>query len=316
MPFAYGVKVTGCTVHVATLEVDHGPILAQRAVDVLPGDTEATLARAHQRSRALALCSNHPSDSRERICPVSAPRALLSVFDKNGITELAEGLHALGWEIVSSGGTAKAIAAEAIPVVDVSDVTGYPIMLGHRVVTLHPKIHGGILADLDDATHRADLEAHEIEPFALVVVNVYPFTSQPGIEMIDIGGPTMIRAAAKNHAHVGVVVDPADYPTVLEELQAERDTERRHPPVACPQGVRVDRVLRRRDRVVVRSDRPWTRRIGDDPLPLVAAPRRRSRARPSLRREPASGRRPLSLPRRERVGGTPPSSTAVKSSPT
>ncbi|MEO8692542.1 MAG: bifunctional phosphoribosylaminoimidazolecarboxamide formyltransferase/IMP cyclohydrolase [Acidimicrobiales bacterium] len=151
---------------------------------------------------------------------MSAPRALLSVFDKNGITELAKGLHALGWEIVSSGGTAKAIAAEAVPVVDVSDVTGYPIMLGHRVVTLHPKIHGGILADLDDATHRADLEAHEIEPFALVVVNVYPFTAQPGIEMIDIGGPTMIRAAAKNHAHVGVVVDPADYSTVLEELRA------------------------------------------------------------------------------------------------
>ena len=150
---------------------------------------------------------------------MSARRALLSVFDKNGITELAKGLHDLGWEIVSSGGTAKAIAGEGVPVVDVSDVTGYPIMLGHRVVTLHPKIHGGILADLDEASHRADLETHDIQPFGLVVVNVYPFTSDPGIEMIDIGGPTMIRAAAKNHAHVGVVVDPSDYSTVLDELR-------------------------------------------------------------------------------------------------
>src|SRR5437773_11468429 len=131
-------------------------------------------ARAHQRSRTLALCSHHPPDSRERICPVSAPRALLSVYDKNGITELAKALHDLGWEVVSSGGTAKATAAEAVTVVDVSDVTRYPIMLGHRVVTLHPKIHGGILADLDDPSHRADLETHEIKPFALVVVNVYP----------------------------------------------------------------------------------------------------------------------------------------------
>ena len=151
---------------------------------------------------------------------MSAPRALLSVYDKNGIVELAKGLHDLGWELVSSGGTAKAIAAESIPVVDVSDVTGYPIMLGHRVVTLHPKIHGGILADLDNPDHQADLETHEIAPFALVVVNVYPFTAEPGIEMIDIGGPTMIRAAAKNHAHVGVVVDPSDYATVLEELRS------------------------------------------------------------------------------------------------
>jgi phosphoribosylaminoimidazolecarboxamide formyltransferase/IMP cyclohydrolase len=145
---------------------------------------------------------------------------LLSVFDKNGIIELAKGLHELGWEVVSSGGTARAIAAEGVPVVDVSDVTGYPIMLGHRVVTLHPKIHGGILADLDDESHRADLATHGIDPFGLVVVNVYPFAAEPGIEMIDIGGPTMIRAAAKNHAHVGVVVDPADYPTVLGELRS------------------------------------------------------------------------------------------------
>ncbi len=147
-------------------------------------------------------------------------RALLSAYDKSGIVELAQGLVELGWQLVSSGGTASAIAAAGIPVEDVAAVTGSPIMLGHRVVTLHPKVHGGILADLDDETHLVDLAAHGIEPFGLVAVNLYPFTSEPGIELIDIGGPTMVRGAAKNHAHVGVLVDPADYPRVLDELRA------------------------------------------------------------------------------------------------
>jgi phosphoribosylaminoimidazolecarboxamide formyltransferase/IMP cyclohydrolase len=150
---------------------------------------------------------------------MTAKRALLSAYDKTGIVELAQGLVDLGWQLVSSGGTAKAIAAAGLPVDDVADVTGSPIMLGHRVVTLHPKVHGGILANLDDAEHRADLDQHGIEPFGLVAVNLYPFTSEPGIELIDIGGPTMVRGAAKNHAHVGVLVDPADYPIVLDELR-------------------------------------------------------------------------------------------------
>jgi phosphoribosylaminoimidazolecarboxamide formyltransferase/IMP cyclohydrolase len=150
---------------------------------------------------------------------MTAKRALLSAYDKTGIVELAQGLVELGWQLVSSGGTAKAIAAAGLPVADVADVTGSPIMLGHRVVTLHPKVHGGILANLDDDSHRADLEAHGIEPFGLVAVNLYPFSSEPGIELIDIGGPAMVRGAAKNHAHVGVLVDPADYPTVLDELR-------------------------------------------------------------------------------------------------
>ena len=137
------------------------------------------------------------------------PRALLSVFDKTGVVELAKGLHELGWDLLSSGGTAKAIAEAGMPVTDVADVTGYPAILGHRVVTLHPKVHGGILADVADPEHRADLEKHGIEPVALVVVNLYPFNSKPSIELIDVGGPAMVRAAAKNHAHVGVVVDPA-----------------------------------------------------------------------------------------------------------
>ncbi len=158
-------------------------------------------------------------------------RALLSVFDKSGIVELARGLHEVGWELVSSGGTARALADAGIPVLDVADVTGSPAILGHRVVTLHPKVHGGILADLSLAEHRDDLAAHGIDPIALVVVNLYPFGAQPGIEMIDVGGPTMVRAAAKNHAHVGVVVDPADYDGVLAEIRSDgalgADTRRR-----------------------------------------------------------------------------------------
>lgn len=147
------------------------------------------------------------------------PRALLSVFDKTGVVELAKGLHELGWDLLSSGGTAKAIAEAGMPVTDVADVTGYPAILGHRVVTLHPKVHGGILADIADPEHRADLEKHGIEPIALVVVNLYPFNSNPSIELIDVGGPAMVRAAAKNHAHVGVVVDPADYQRVVDAIR-------------------------------------------------------------------------------------------------
>ena len=146
-------------------------------------------------------------------------RALISVYDKAGVVELAAGLIELGWELIASAGTARAIEAAGLAVVDVADYTGSPVMLGHRVVTLHPRIHGGILADRDDPAHRADLEANGIDPIDLVVVNLYPFEASPGIETIDIGGPTMVRAAAKNHAHVGVLVDPADYPAVLDELR-------------------------------------------------------------------------------------------------
>ena len=148
------------------------------------------------------------------------PTALLSVYDKTGVADLASGLHDAGWRVISSGGTAAAIAAAGVPVTDVADLTGTPAILGHRVVTLHPRIHGGILADPADASHRADMAEHGIEPIDLVVVNLYPFSSDPGIELIDIGGPAMVRAAAKNHAHVAVVVDPSDYVTVLDEVRA------------------------------------------------------------------------------------------------
>lgn len=149
----------------------------------------------------------------------SPRRALLSVFDKTGVVEFAKGLHGLGWELISSGGTAQVIGNAGVPVVDVADYTDSPIMLSHRVVTLHPRIHGGILANRDDPEHQADLTANNIDPIDLVVGNLYPFHSEPGIEMIDIGGPTMVRGAAKNHAHVGVAVDPADYDGILDELR-------------------------------------------------------------------------------------------------
>ncbi len=145
-------------------------------------------------------------------------RALLSVYDKSGIVELATQFHQLKIDLVSSGGTAAAIAEAGIPVTDVADITGFAPMLGHRVVTLHPRIHGGILADRRDVSHLRDLEANNLDLIDIVVGNLYPFDSKPSIDLIDIGGPTLIRGAAKNHEYVTVLVDPEDYPSVLDEL--------------------------------------------------------------------------------------------------
>jgi phosphoribosylaminoimidazolecarboxamide formyltransferase/IMP cyclohydrolase len=146
-------------------------------------------------------------------------RALLSVYDKAGIVEFARALDELGCELVSSGGTAAALSDAGLPVTDVADLTGVPAILGHRVVTLHPKVHGGILADLDDTSHRRDMDEYGIDPIDLVVVNAYPFSSDRSIELIDIGGPTMIRAAAKNWSRVGVVTNPTQYEVVLADLR-------------------------------------------------------------------------------------------------
>ncbi len=146
-------------------------------------------------------------------------RVLMSVYDKTGLEDFARQLTELGHELIASGGTATALAAAGIAHRTVESVTEAPEMLGGRVKTLHPRLHGGILADLDQGTHRADLAAAGIEPIGLVVCNLYPFRSNPSIELIDVGGPTMVRAAAKNWAHVGSVVDPADYPEVIAELR-------------------------------------------------------------------------------------------------
>jgi len=160
---------------------------------------------------------------------IPVTRALVSVYDKTGIEGLCRRLAAAGVEIVSSGGTARALQAAGIPVVAVSEVTGAPEILGGRVKTLHPAIHGGILADPSDPGHRRDLEEQGISPFQLVVCNLYPFaatasraTASPAevVEQIDIGGPAMIRAAAKNHGAVCVVTDPAGYDEVAAAVEA------------------------------------------------------------------------------------------------
>jgi phosphoribosylaminoimidazolecarboxamide formyltransferase / IMP cyclohydrolase len=155
-------------------------------------------------------------------------RALLSVHDKTGVVDFAKGLTDLGVEILSTGGTAKLLRDAGVPVVDVAQVTGFPEMLDGRVKTLHPKVHGGILARRDVPAHMQALEAHGIGPIDLVVVALYPFeqtVAKPGvtfeeaIENIDIGGPSMIRGAAKNQGGVGVVTDPSQYAPVLDELR-------------------------------------------------------------------------------------------------
>ena len=155
------------------------------------------------------------------------PRALISVYDKAGLEELGGGLHKLGWELVASGGTAAFLDEHGLPVTRLETLTGFAELLGHRVVTLHPAVHGGILARRDVPEDLADLNAHGIEPFDLVVVNLYPFTetaSRRGVteeevvEMIDIGGPTLLRAAAKNFLHVAVVARVERYGGVLAEL--------------------------------------------------------------------------------------------------
>jgi len=164
---------------------------------------------------------------------VARKRALISVSDKNGVGEFAKELASLGFEIISTGGTKKILQELGLPVLSVSDVTGFPEILEGRVKTLNPFIHGGLLAKHDDEMHQKQLVEHGIEPIQLVVVNLYPFqqtiekpdvTVADAIENIDIGGPTMLRASAKNHQYVTVVVDPTDYETVLNELKSGGET--------------------------------------------------------------------------------------------
>lgn len=160
--------------------------------------------------------------------PIPIRRALISVYDKTGLEELATALHAAGIQIVSTGSTAARIASAGVPVVEVSQVTGFPECLDGRVKTLHPNVHAGILADLRLADHHSQLEALGIDPIGLVVVNLYPFTETVAsgaapdecIEQIDIGGPSMVRGAAKNHASVSVVTSPAQYPELIAAVQS------------------------------------------------------------------------------------------------
>ena len=159
---------------------------------------------------------------------VQIKRALLSVSDKAGVVEFARALHEAGVTLLSTGGTSKAIAEAGLPVTDVSEITGFPEIMDGRVKTLHPSVHGALLSIRDDAEHKAAMAEHGIEPIDLLVVNLYPFESVRAsganyasiVENIDIGGPAMLRAAAKNHAYVSVVVDPSDYQSVLDEMKA------------------------------------------------------------------------------------------------
>ena len=161
-------------------------------------------------------------------------RALLSVSDKTGIVEFAQGLHELGVELISTGGTMQQLKAAGIPVISVSEITGFPEMMDGRVKTLHPKVHGGILAIRDNPEHVGAMKAHGITGIDLVVVNLYPFretiakpdvTREEAIENIDIGGPSMVRAAAKNYKYVAIVVDPMQYSEVLEKVNSNTLTE-------------------------------------------------------------------------------------------
>jgi phosphoribosylaminoimidazolecarboxamide formyltransferase / IMP cyclohydrolase len=163
-------------------------------------------------------------------------RALLSVSDKSGLVEFARALALHGVELVSTGGTAKAIADVGLKVKDVSELTGFPEMMDGRVKTLHPKVHGGLLAVRNKADHTSAMKAHDIAPIDLLVVNLYPFEAtvdkgadfEECIENIDIGGPAMIRAAAKNHQDVAVVVDAGDYQAILDELKANQGSTTLH----------------------------------------------------------------------------------------
>ena len=244
---AHGVRVTGVTIHLVDKTLDGGPIVAQEAVPILPDDDEAGLRERiqavehrllpHAVGLFLAGAAEVGSDGRHVSIDVDHAdarlpvprRALLSVSDKTGLVDLGRGLVANGFELVSTGGTARTLRDAGLPVTDVAAVTGSPEMLDGRVKTLHPRVHAGLLADrrLDD--HRRQLLAAAIAPFELVVVNLYPFAAaleRPGItideliEEIDIGGPSMVRAAAKNHANVAIVTSPARYGDVLAALDA------------------------------------------------------------------------------------------------
>ncbi|CAN5747714.1 hypothetical protein BH23CHL7_BH23CHL7_16990 [soil metagenome] len=243
---AGGARVTGVTIHLVDVRLDGGPIVAQQAVPVLANDDEASLlARLHAvEHRLLPACvalalggGLSVRDGRVQVDQAIAAelprprRALLSASDKRGLADFARGLEHLGFELVSTGGTARTLREAGLAVTEVADVTGFPEMLDGRVKTLHPRIEAGVLADLRRPDHRAQLAAAAIEPFELVVVNLYPFadaaaregtTDDELIDEIDIGGPTLVRAAAKNHASVAVVTEPAQYDAVLSELRRGR----------------------------------------------------------------------------------------------
>ena len=240
---AAGARVSGCTVHFLDERYDHGPIVSQAAVPVLPGDTSETLAERVGLSekdiyaQAVRLFAQGRLRLEDGKTVMDAPpepsgklrRALLSVSDKTGLADFARGLADLGVEIIASGGTAKALAAASVPVRPIESLTGFPEILSGRVKTLHPGVHGGLLMRREDATHRAQAEELGIGPIDLVAVDLYPFSevlaraggtlTPDAVENIDIGGSALLRAASKNFASVAAVSSPEDYASVLSELR-------------------------------------------------------------------------------------------------
>jgi phosphoribosylaminoimidazolecarboxamide formyltransferase/IMP cyclohydrolase len=179
---------------------------------------------------------NHGTQESGRTLMGIIKRAVVSVSNKTGIVDFAKALVDLGVEILSTGGTAKTLREQGIAVTDVSEYTGFPEMMSGRVKTLHPKVHGGLLGRRDNPTDIREMETHGIRPIDMVVVNLYPFEAtvaregcslEEAIENIDIGGPTMIRSAAKNYRHVSVIVDPADYQSIITEMRESQG-------VICP----------------------------------------------------------------------------------
>ena len=205
------------------------------------------------------------------VAQVPVKRALLSVSDKSGIVDFAQGLAELGVDIVSSGGTARILRQAGLGVTEVEEVTGFPQMLDGRVKTLHPHIHGGILADPDRPSHQRDLLRHGITPFQLVACNLYPFDEEPGVDQIDVGGVAMLRAAAKNHAVVAVVCSPRQYGEVLEALRSGgtgEDLRRRLAAEAFAHTAAYDAAIAQ-----------WLAPPGAFPDPLVMTLRRRQETR-------------------------------------
>jgi phosphoribosylaminoimidazolecarboxamide formyltransferase/IMP cyclohydrolase len=229
---AAGARETGVTVHFVDDGVDSGPIVLQEAVAISGTDTPATLLeRVHAVEHrllplAVRLLLAHELGSDSRVIE----RALLSVYDKTGLEPFVRGLVELGVELVASGGTAAFVRELGLPVRDVEEITAFPELMGGRVKTLHPRIHAGILARREREEDRVALADHAIPPIDLVCVSLYPFEEVAGrkdtreeqaVEMIDIGGPAMLRAAAKNFAHVVPVCSSEQYGFVLDELRRE-----------------------------------------------------------------------------------------------
>lgn len=235
-----GVRHTGCTIHLVDEGMDTGPIVLQQVVPVVDGDDEASLTARIQAAehrlypwavRLLAEDRLQVVDGRVQIRGGAIPpwrRALISVSDKRGVPEFARRLQDLGWEIVSTGGTARILREAGVAVTPVDAVTGFPEILDGRVKTLHPAVHAGILARRGPREHLAALDRLGLAPIDLVCVNLYPFedavrsgaTLDEALEQIDIGGPAMLRAAAKNHPDVIPLCSPEDYDEVAAALAA------------------------------------------------------------------------------------------------